>query len=79
MIGVAAGASAVGLKPFTHTFGPFAARRVIDQVYISAAYAKLNVRMIGSGNCSASPLPTMAAPICRLRTRPRIFLAGHSA
>ena len=48
MIGVAAGASAVGLKPFTHTFGPFAARRVIDQVYISAAYAKLNVRMIGS-------------------------------
>lgn len=48
MIGVAAGASAVGLKPFTHTFGPFAARRVIDQVYISAAYAKLNVRMVGS-------------------------------
>ncbi len=48
MIGVAAGASAVGLKPFTHTFGPFAARRVIDQIYISAAYAKLNVRMIGS-------------------------------
>lgn len=48
MIGTAAGASAVGLKPFTHTFGPFAARRVIDQVYISAAYAKLNVRMIGS-------------------------------
>ncbi|MBS6641412.1 MAG: transketolase family protein, partial [Clostridiaceae bacterium] len=37
MIGAAAGASTVGLKPFTHTFGPFAARRVIDQVYISAA------------------------------------------
>lgn len=48
MIGAAAGASAVGLKPFTHTFGPFAARRVIDQVYISAAFAKLNVRMVGS-------------------------------
>lgn len=48
MIGAASGASAVGLKPFTHTFGPFAARRVIDQVYISAAYAKLNVRMVGS-------------------------------
>lgn len=48
MIGSAAGASAVGLKPFTHTFGPFAARRVIDQIYISAAYAKLNVRMVGS-------------------------------
>lgn len=48
MISAAAGASAVGLKPFTHTFGPFAARRVIDQIYISGAYAKLNVRMVGS-------------------------------
>lgn len=48
MICVAAGASAVGMKPFTQTFGPFAARRVIDQVYISAAYAKLNVRMFGT-------------------------------
>lgn len=48
MISAAAGASAVGLKPFTHTFGPFAARRVIDQVYISAAYAGLNIRMVGS-------------------------------
>lgn len=48
MIGAAAGASAVGLKPFTHTFGPFAARRVIDQIYLSVAYAKLNVRMVGS-------------------------------
>ncbi len=48
MVAAAAGASATGLKPFTHTFGPFAARRVIDQVYISAAYAGLNVRMLGS-------------------------------
>ena len=48
MICVAAGASAVGMKPFTQTFGPFAARRVIDQVYISAAYAGLNIRMFGT-------------------------------
>lgn len=48
MICAASGASAVGLKPFTHTFGPFAGRRVIDQVYISAAYAGLNLRMFGS-------------------------------
>ena len=48
MVAAAAGASATGLKPLTHTFGPFAARRVIDQVYISAAYAGLNVRMLGS-------------------------------
>lgn len=48
MIGTAAGMSAVGLIPFVHTFGPFATRRVMDQVFISAAYAKLNVRIIGS-------------------------------
>lgn len=48
MVGVAAGMSATGLIPFTHTFGTFATRRVMDQVFLSAAYAKLNVRMIGS-------------------------------
>lgn len=48
MIGVAAGMSATGMIPFAHTFGPFATRRVMDQVFVSAAYAKLNVRIIGS-------------------------------
>lgn len=48
MIGAAAGMSATGLIPFTHTFGTFASRRVMDQVFVSAAYAKLNVKMIGS-------------------------------
>ncbi|NLL46013.1 MAG: transketolase family protein [Clostridiales bacterium] len=48
MIGVAAGLSLVGKIPFAHSFGPFASRRVCDQIFISAAYAKLNVRIIGS-------------------------------
>lgn len=48
MVGVAAGISATGKIPFAHTFGPFATRRCFDQVFISAAYAKLNVRIIGS-------------------------------
>lgn len=48
MIGVAAGMSATGLVPFVHTFGTFATRRVMDQVFVSAAYAKLNVRIFGS-------------------------------
>lgn len=48
MIGAAAGMSATGLVPYCHTFGTFASRRVMDQVFISAAYAKLNVRIIGS-------------------------------
>jgi transketolase len=48
MIGVAAGMSATGKIPFAHTFGPFATRRCYDQIFISAAYADLNVRIIGS-------------------------------
>ncbi len=48
MVGVAAGMSATGLVPFIHTFGTFASRRIMDQIFVSAAYAKLNVRIIGS-------------------------------
>ena len=48
MIGVAAGMSAAGMKPFAHTFGSFAGRRVFDQAFMSVAYAKNNVVIIGS-------------------------------
>lgn len=48
MIGVAAGLANMGKIPFTHTFTPFATRRVFDQVTLSVAYAKLNVKMVGS-------------------------------
>lgn len=48
MIGVAAGMSAVGMIPFAHSFAPFATRRVLDQIFISCAYAKNNVRIIGT-------------------------------
>ena len=48
MIGIAAGLSATGKIPFAHTFGTFATRRCYDQVFISGAYAKANIRIIGS-------------------------------
>jgi len=48
MIGIAAGLSAMGKIPFAHSFGCFATRRVCDQIMISAAYAKQNVRIVGS-------------------------------
>jgi transketolase len=48
MIGVAAGMSAMGKVPFTHTFTPFSTRRVCDQVTLSVAYAGLNVKIMGS-------------------------------
>ncbi|MCP4397468.1 MAG: transketolase family protein [bacterium] len=48
MMGVAAGLSVQGKIPYAHTFGPFATRRCFDQVFMSGAYAKANVRIIGS-------------------------------
>ncbi len=48
MIGLAGGLSATGKIPFAHTFTCFAARRDLDQVYISAAYAKLNVKIVAT-------------------------------
>jgi len=47
MIGVAAGLSATGKIPFAHTFGVFATRRVMDQVFVSCSYARLNVKIVG--------------------------------
>jgi transketolase len=48
MVGIAAGLSAVGKIPFAHSFGCFTSRRACDQIMISGAYAKLNIRLIGS-------------------------------
>lgn len=48
MVGIAAGLSSVGKIPFAHSFGCFTSRRACDQVMISCAYAKQNVRLIGS-------------------------------
>ena len=48
MIGIAAGLSAMGKIPFAHSFGSFASRRACDQIMVSAAFAKQNVRIVGS-------------------------------
>lgn len=48
MIGIAAGLAAVGKNPFTHTFACFNARRALDQIYMSVAYAKLPVKIVGT-------------------------------
>ena len=46
--GVAAGLAATGKKVFFHSFGIFSSRRCYDQIYMSAAYAGLSVRVLGS-------------------------------
>lgn len=48
MIGVAAGMSTCGKIPFCATFTPFASRRAYDQVTISVAYSKRNVKIVGT-------------------------------
>ena len=66
MIGIAAGLSAAGKVPFAHSFGCFASRRVCDQIMISCAYAKQNVRILGKA-IPASRRPITAERICPLR------------
>ncbi len=48
MVGVASGLSVRGMIPYMHTFGPFATRRCYDQLFLSIAYAGLNLKVIGS-------------------------------
>ncbi len=48
LAGVAAGLSAAGKIPYAHSFAPFATRRCYDQIFVSCAYAQLNVRIVGS-------------------------------
>lgn len=48
MASVAAGMAAYGFIPFIGSFTAFATRRICDQVAISLAYAKRNVKIIGS-------------------------------
>ena len=48
MVGIASGLSTLGKIPFAATFGCFASRRVYDQFFLSANYAKLNVKLIGT-------------------------------
>lgn len=47
MVGVAAGISACGYIPILNSFAVFATKRVADQLSISVAYPKLNVKVVG--------------------------------
>lgn len=48
MIGVSAGLATCGKIPFCSSFGTFATRRCFDQVFISVAYSKQNVKIVGT-------------------------------
>lgn len=48
MVGIASGLSSQGFIPFANTFGCFATRRAYDQFFLSANYAKQNVKLVGT-------------------------------
>ena len=48
MVGIAAGLSTCGKIPFISSFAPFATRRCYDQIFISVAYSKQNVKIVGT-------------------------------
>jgi transketolase len=47
MVGVAAGLATLGFKPWVVTFTPFLVKRALDQICVSVAQPKLNVKLIG--------------------------------
>ena len=48
MVGVSAGLATCGKIPFCSSFGTFATRRCYDQIFISVAYSKQNVKIVGT-------------------------------
>lgn len=48
MASIAAGMSSYGFIPFITTFACFASRRICDQIAISCAYARQNVKIVGT-------------------------------
>jgi len=48
MVCVAAGLESYGFLPYCTTFSPFLARRACDQAALSVAYAKRNVKLVGT-------------------------------
>lgn len=48
MASIAAGMASYGYRPWIESFTPFASRRICDQVAISIAYARSNVKIVGT-------------------------------
>ena len=48
MAGVAAGLAVAGFRPIIHSFGPFASRRIYDQIFLSGGYGKNDITVVGT-------------------------------
>jgi len=78
MVSLAAGLASCGKVPFTNTFGVFASRRVCDQVAISVALNRFNVKLCGtsSGLTGALNGPTHQAleDVAIIRSLPNMVI-----
>ena len=48
MVGTAAAMSVMGMKPIIHSFASFITRRAFDQIFLSGAYGRKTLNIIGS-------------------------------
>jgi transketolase len=55
MMGIAAGLATCGMIPFAVSFASFATKRAHDQVSVSIAYPKLNVKIVGAYSGLTTP------------------------
>lgn len=84
MFGLAAGIAACGMIPFPTTFSVFATKRACDQVSISIAYPKLNVKIPGcysgvfTGKSGATHQSVEDLAIMRSMPNMRVLVAGDN-
>ncbi|KPJ51111.1 transketolase [candidate division TA06 bacterium DG_26] len=76
MVGTAAGLATMGLMPFVCCYAVFASSRAFDQVRISVAQTRLNVKIVGThGGVSVGmdgPTHHSIEDICLMRTLPYV-------
>jgi transketolase len=84
MMGIAAGLATTGCIPFPTTFAVFATKRACDQISISIAYPRLNVKIPGSypglptGKAGATHQSVQDLAIMRAMPNMRVVDAGDS-
>lgn len=76
MFGVAAGLAAEGFVPMPSTFGTFASKKALDQVYVNIAYPRLNVKIpgayVGMTAAECGPSHNVAEDISIMRSLPHM-------
>lgn len=85
MMGIAAGMSTMGLIPYACTFAVFASKRACDQVSISIAYPRLNVKISGAyggiptGKAGATHQAVQDIAIMRAMPNMTVVVPGDAA